>query len=117
MERKVGVHKMENLLKYGDRKREGKMSNSQEIGLLKVGVRDRRCEEDGLQDDVPKSGFENCALFEYSSVYSGGMWAVVVEPSTELRSWESLNCSLVSSWESSNCSLVSIVGSWSRTDN
>ncbi|KAM1134553.1 hypothetical protein ACFX19_044366 [Malus domestica] len=69
---------MENLLKYGDRKREGKMSNSQEIGLLKVGVRDRRCEEDGLQDGVPKSSFENWAFFDYSSVYGGGIWAVIV---------------------------------------
>ncbi|KAM1181098.1 hypothetical protein ACFX1X_020388 [Malus domestica] len=102
---------MENLLKYGDRKREGKMSNSQEIGLLKVGIRDRMCEEDGLQNSIPKSGFENWALFVYSSVYGGGTWAVIVEPSTELRSWESLNCSLVLSWESSNYSLVSIVGS------
>ncbi|KAM1502366.1 hypothetical protein ACFXTO_027715 [Malus domestica] len=108
---------MENLLKYGDRKREGKMSNSQEIGLLKVGVRDRRCEEDGLQDGISKSGFENWALFDYSSVYGSGMGVVIVEYSTELKSWESLNYSLVSSWESLNCSLVSIVGSWSRTDN
>ncbi|KAM1331154.1 hypothetical protein ACFX13_044461 [Malus domestica] len=82
---------MENLLKYGDRKREGKMSNSQEIGLLKVGVRYRRCKEDGLQDSVPKSSFENWAFFDYSSVYGSGIWAVIVEPSTELRSWELLN--------------------------
>ncbi|RXH86812.1 hypothetical protein DVH24_022085 [Malus domestica] len=67
-------------------KRERKRSNGQETGLLKVGVRDRRCEEGWVPKRIPDSGSKNWVFFDYSSVYSGGMWVVIVEPSTELKS-------------------------------